>query len=190
MSCLDAQIGQLLQGLERLGLSDNTIVVVFSDNGFLLGQHGQWQKQFLFDDSARVPLILYVPGAKRNGKPVLGPVELLDVYPTLRELCASRSRRSGWKAGALTAPLDDPTAASDRPAYCQVTRRTGRGRNTERIMAYSVRTPRWRYTEWGPRARELYDHEADPQEFRNLAEDPRHSETVREMHALLSRVRP
>ncbi len=188
VSCLDSQVGELLDALNRLNLADNTIVVFFSDNGFLLGQHGQWQKQLLFDDSARVPLILYVPGAKGNGTASPRPVELLDVYPTLREVCGLPTPPQRLEGHSLTPLLANPTAPSDRPAYCQVTRQVGKGKKGQ-IMAYSVRTERWRYTEWGKQGRELYDHQADPEEFKNLADDPAQAETVAELRQLLSRIR-
>lgn len=191
VSCLDAQVGILLDTLDRLGLAENTIVVFFSDNGFLLGQHGQWQKQLLFDESARVPLIIRVPGMGGKG-PCLRPVELLDVYPTLVELCRLPAPPQQLEGRSLVPFLRDPATPSDRPAFSQVTRNVGRGEQRRRIMGYSVRTQRWRYTEWGPdgrRGRELYDHETDPGEFRNLAEDPAHRETVEQLRGLLQQVR-
>lgn len=193
VSCLDAQVGRLLETLERLKLADNTIVVFFSDNGFMLGQHGQWQKQLLFDESARVPLIIYAPGARGNGRSCPQPVELLDVYPTLQELCGLPDPPQRLEGRSLVPVLHDPAAGPERAAYCQVTRRIGRGKQATQLMGYSVRTARWRYTEWGKdgrRGRELYDHQADPHEFRNLAEDSAHAGTVARMRQLLSRVRP
>ena len=193
VSCLDHQIGQLLDTLERLKLADNTIVVLFSDHGFLLGEHGQWQKQLLFDESARVPLIIYAPGMKGNGKSSPRAVELLDVYPTLKELCALPSPPQDLEGRSLVPLLTNPTAPSDRPIFCQVTRRAGQGPTPNRnIMGYSVRTERWRYTEWGPngrRVRELYDHQADPEEINNLADKPAQAGVVSEMKEHLAKMR-
>jgi uncharacterized sulfatase len=191
VSCMDSQVGELLSTLERLELADNTIIVFFSDNGFLLGQHAQWQKQLLFDESARVPLIVYVPGVKGNGQASPRPVELLDVYPTLKELCRLPDPPQKLEGRSLAPLLADPDAQDDRIAYSQVTRRVGKGKNASTVMAYSVRTQRWRYTEWGPdgrHGRELYDHQADPQEFKNLADDPASSQTIAELKPLLARV--
>ncbi len=191
VSCLDAQVGELLRALERLKLAETTIVVFFSDNGFLLGQHGQWQKQLLFDESPRVPLIVCVPGASGNGQASRSPVELLDVYPTLRELCRLPKPPQTLEGRSLVPLLNDPSRPSDRPAYAQVSRQMGKGKKAVRVMGYSVRTQRWRYTEWGPRGdhgRELYDHQADPGEFENLADDPAQASTLAELRGLLGRV--
>jgi len=189
VSCLDDQVGQLLAALDRLKLADNTIVVFFSDHGFLLGEHGQWQKQMLFDESARVPLIIYSPGAKGNGTSSPRAVELLDVYPTLRELCGLPKPPQGLEGRSLVPLLNDPKAPSDVPVFCQVTRSAGKGKP---IMGYSVRTERWRYTEWGPdgaEGRELYDHNADPQEFKNLAGKPEQAGVVAAMRKHLGTIR-
>ena len=189
VSCLDDQVGQLLKALERLKLSDNTIVVLLSDHGFLLGEHGQWQKQLLFDESARVPLMIYAPSARGNGTNCARPVELLDVYPTLKELCGLPNPPQKLEGRSLLPLLTNPRAASDAAAYCQVTRSRGKG---QRLMGYSARTERWRYTEWGIAGKEgieLYDHYSDPREFHNLAGQPAHANTVAEMQKLLATVR-
>jgi uncharacterized sulfatase len=189
VSCIDDQVGQLLAALERLKLSENTIVVFFSDNGFLLGEHGQWQKQLLFDESARVPLVIYAPGAKGNGKSSPRPVELLDVYPTLKELCKLPDPPQKMEGRSLVPLLNKPSASFKPAIFSQVTRSLGKGKN---IMAYSARTERWRYTEWGPdgeQGRELYDHKSDPKELENLANKPAHAKVVKEMQNHLRTVR-
>jgi iduronate 2-sulfatase len=180
---MDAQVGRLLDALERLGLAENTIVVFWSDHGYNLGQHGQWMKMSLFENSARVPLIVSVPGMKGNGKASDRVVELLDLYPTFADL-------GGYQvpvkfAGMSLKPLlNDPKAEWKKPgAYTQVTRTA----NKKQIMGRSIRTERWRYTEWdeGKSGVELYDHEADPGEFSNLAKKPEHAETVSQLKGLL-----
>jgi uncharacterized sulfatase len=189
VSFVDDQVGRLLAALERLKLADRTIVVFFSDNGFLLGQHGQWQKQLLFDEAARVPLIVYVPGVRGNGTACLRPVELLDVYPTLKELCGLPNPPQQLEGRSLVPWLTNPTAASEAFAFCQVTRRLGKGHV---LMGYSARSERWRYTEWGPHGqegRELYDHKNDPGEFRNLAGKEEHGPVVARMQAALQSMR-
>jgi iduronate 2-sulfatase len=189
ISCLDQQVGQVLDALERLKLADNTIVVFFSDHGYMLGQHGQWQKQMLFDESVRVPLIIYAPGAKGNGKSCATPVELLDVYPTLRELCNLPNPTQRLEGRSLVPLLKNPKGQGSEAIFSQVTREQGKGKM---IMGYSVRTARWRYTEWGMDGKhgvELYDHEADPQEFKNVANKPEQGKVVVEMQKLLSSVR-
>jgi uncharacterized sulfatase len=187
-SFMDAQVGRLLDAVDRLGLADNTVVVFFSDHGWLLGEHGQWQKMSLFEESARVPMVIYAPGAKGNGRASRRTVELVDLYPTLADLCGLPAP-AGLDGKSLRPLLDDPQAAWDRPAYTQVTRAGGEGRGP--IMGRSVRTERWRYTEWddGRLGSELYDHGADAHEYKNLAADPRHAGVVQEMKRLLAAVR-
>lgn len=187
VSFMDAQVGRVLDALERLGLADKTIVVFFGDNGWLLGQHGQWQKQSLFEESARVPLIISVPGSRGRGRASPRTVELIDLYPTLADLCGlpAPARLEGRSLRPL---LDEPEAVWDRPAYSQVPRQHQGGR----IMGRRVATERWRYTEWddGRLGAQLYDAQHDPNEYRNLADDPAHAATVGEMKRLLRAVRP
>ncbi|OAI54897.1 iduronate-2-sulfatase [Planctomycetaceae bacterium SCGC AG-212-F19] len=190
VSFVDAQVGRLLEALEKNKLADNTIVVFFSDHGWLLGEHGQWQKMSLFEESARVPLIIYVPKAKGNGKASGRTVELVDLYPTLSELCGIAA--PGAEGKSLKPLLDDPTAAWTKPAYTQVTRGAPPDPvkpdpKAKWLMGRSVRTERWRYTEWadGKEGTQLYDHENDPKEYKNLAADPKYADTVAQLKKLL-----
>lgn len=174
-SFMDAQVGRVLASLKELGLEDNTIVVFTSDHGFMLGEHGQWMKNILWEDSARVPLIVRTPGMAKAGTRSDRTVELLDLYPTLTSLAGlpHYDRNEGQSLEPLLTDPADPKWT--KPALSQV--RGGR----------SVRTVRWRYTEWeeGGQGRELYDHQADPGEHRNLAQDPAYATTVAELKALL-----
>jgi iduronate 2-sulfatase len=183
---MDAQVGKLLDALNRLKLAENTIIVFWSDHGYLTGQHGQWMKMSLFEESARVPLIIAAPGAKTKGKACPRTVELLDIYPTLAELCGLRPPPN-LQGKSLKPYLDNPRARWTNPAITQVTRG---GRNNQ-IMGYSIRTERWRYTEWdeGRRGVELYDHEKDPAEEKNLATNPRYKERIAELRKLLAEQR-
>ena len=183
---MDAQVGRLLDALDRLKLADNTIIIFWSDHGYLLSEHGQWMKMSLFEESARVPLIIAAPSAKAKGQATGRTVELVDIYPTLAELCRlpAPSRLAGRSLRSL---LDDPRAKWDKAAYTQVER----GPQGQQFMGRSVRTERWRYTEWdeGRKGVELYDHAKDPHEYRNLGNDPAHAKRIEELKKLLHAVR-
>jgi len=186
ISFVDAQIGKVLDALDRLNLADNTIVVLFGDHGWSLGEHGQWQKQLLFEEVARVPLIIALPKTKVTGTSPR-PVELVDIYPTLADYCGLKSP-SNLEGKSLRPLLDNPRARWLVPAITQQVRNL-EGR---RIMGYSVRTEHWRYTEWdgGAAGSELYDHTSDPHEWQNLAKDPRLAKTITDMKKLMPRTRP
>jgi uncharacterized sulfatase len=190
---MDAQMGRVLDALDRLKLADKTIVVFISDHGWLLGEHGQWQKMCLFEESARVPLIIYDPRSKGNGRACSRAVELVDLHATLADLCGLKA--PGALEGKSVRPLlEDPQAAWSKPAYTQVTRGVPVATfdkpkpNVNSIMGRSVRTERWRYTEWdgGKQGVELYDHDSDPKEHKNLAKDPKFAKVVDEMKQLLA----
>jgi iduronate 2-sulfatase len=178
---MDAQVGKLLDALDRLKLTDNTIIVFWGDHGYNLGQHGQWQKQSLFEHSARVPLIVFVPGIT-TGKASPPAVELLDVYPTLAELCGLKAPPN-LQGKSLVQLLRKPNRDWNHAAYTQVTRII----DNQMIMGRSVRTERWRYTEWdkGKQGVELYDYNNDPDEFINLAKDTKYSPEIKKLSSLL-----
>jgi uncharacterized sulfatase len=178
ISFVDAQIGRLLAAVDRLKLWDNTVVVFWSDHGYHLGEHGLWMKQSLFEESARVPLVIIAPGAKGNGKPCARTVEFVDLYPTLAALAGLTSPKD-LQGASLKPLLDDPSAAWAKPAFTQVWRGGFPG--------HSVRTERWRYTEWenGKRGAQLYDHATDPHELTNLADDAKYAPVVAELKALV-----
>lgn len=177
---MDAQVGRVLDTLDRLGLADNTIVVFTSDHGYHLGEHGLWQKMSIFEESARVPLIIAAPGVHAAGSVAESPVGLIDLYPTLAELCGVQAPEN-LQGQSLVPMLKDPSVTGRGWTISQVSR--GGGRNQEGFFGYTLRTPRWRYTEWadGGEGRELYDHEADPRELTNLASDPAHADTVAQL---------
>jgi arylsulfatase A-like enzyme len=184
---MDAQVGKVLDALDRLNLTDQTIVVFASDHGYHLGEHGQWQKMTVFEESARVPLIIAAPNAKANGRVAASTVELIDVYPTLADLCGL-TPPSELDGKSLRPVLADVAVEVKPAAMTQVTRPRQKQKGT---MGYSVRTKRWRYTEWneGQLGRELYDHDADPKEFVNLADNPAHQATVKELRTLLASIK-
>jgi len=179
ISFMDAQVGRVIGALDRLGLSDNTIIVFTSDHGYHLGEHGLWQKMSLFEQSARVPLLMVAPGVTKPGTVAKSPVSQVDLYPTLAALCNVKPPDT-LQGQSLVSILGDPSATGRSWALTQVTR-------GDRFFGYTLRTARWRYTEWdeGNRGRELYDHEADPQELKNLASDPAQAEMVAKLSAQL-----
>jgi uncharacterized sulfatase len=182
VSFLDAQVGRLLDALERLKLAQNTIVVFWSDHGYLLTEHGQWMKQSLFEESARIPLIIAAPGAKAKGRATTRTVEMIDIYPTLADLCGLAPPVE-LEGRSLRSLLDNAQATWNKPAYTQVQR----GPAEKRFMGRSVRTEKWRYTEWdeGRQGVELYDHGKDPHEYHNLANDPAQTKTMAKLKRLL-----
>ena len=178
---MDAQAGRVLDALQRLGLAENTIVVFTSDHGYHLGEHGLWQKMSLFEESSRVPLIIAAPGVGVEGGVANDPVGLIDLYPTLAELCGVKAP-DNLQGQSLVPMLKNPRATGRGWTISQVTR--GRRRyQGSRFFGYTLRTPRWRYTEWadGEQGRELYDHDADPRELTNLADDPALAQTVAQL---------
>ena len=186
---MDAQLGVLLDAMDRLRLWDNTVVVFLGDNGYHLGEHGGlWHKNSLFEESARIPLIVAAPGREVKGKRSPRLVELVDLYPTLAELCGLKPP-ANLEGTSFVPLLHDPKRRWKTGAF------TMQGRGKERteaakdiqFLGKSVRTERWRYTEWeeGKQGAELYDERKDPLELKNLADDPRHARTRAELQSLL-----
>ena len=182
ISFLDANVGRLIDALDRLGLASNTIVVFISDHGYHLGERGQWMKQTLFERSARAPLIMAGPGITAAGRATSRIVEFLDLYPTLADL-AGVAPPPALQGRSLSPLLRNPDAPWDHYAVTQVRR----GPANSSFRGYTIRTEKWRYTEWdeGKRGTELYDETKDPDELLNLSTDARHAETVSEMRTLL-----
>jgi len=190
-SFVDAQLKVLLDAVSEIDGWDNTVIVFLGDHGYHLGEHGGlWHKMSLFEESARVPLVIYAPGMKSAGQPCEQLVELIDLYPTLVSLC-DLPAREGLDGIDLSRQLDDPSLPTKDAAYTMTTRDDSPAQEHAKAMSFqgrSVRTDRWRYTEWdgGRRGIELYDHESDPHEWTNLAEDPAHAKTVRTLRAQLA----
>ncbi len=185
VSFVDAQIGRVLAALDRLDLTSRTIVVVWSDHGYHLGEHnGIWQKRCLFEESARTPLVIRWPAAKGNGSASPRIVELVDLYPTLADL-AGLSPPANLPGQSLRPLLDEPLREWDSDAVTQVLR-PGDG---QPIMGRSIRTERWRFTDWngGAAGVELYDHQNDPHEFVNQACGERLQEVFRDLRQRLAK---
>lgn len=158
-SFVDSQVGRVLKALENNGLAENTIVVLWSDHGWHLGEKLITGKNTLWDRSTRVPLIFAGPGVASGGK-CGQPAELLDMYPTLIDLC-NLPQRSELEGMSLLPQLRDATARRERPAI-----------TTHNHDNHGVRSEHWRYIRYADGSEELYDMRKDPNEFTNLADDP------------------
>ncbi len=177
VSFMDAQVGVLLDHLDRLKAWEDTVVVFTSDHGWHLGEHGgMWGKVSLFEASARVPMIVAAPG-KVRGKSSPRLAELVDLYPTLSDLCGLRPA-AGLEGESLVPLLEDPRRRWKRGAF-SVLRKSGQ-------FGRSVRTERYRYTEWPDGSAQLYDYRRDPHEWRNLAEAPEHRKLRADLKSLLA----
>ncbi len=179
VSFADAQVGKLMDRLDQLELWDSTIVIIMGDHGYHLGEHDWWNKVTVFEDGARAPMLIWVPDALGMGKPTDSLMEFIDLYPTLVDYAglAPPHKLSGL---SLRPVLEDPNASVKEAAYTQVTR-------GPKVMGRSVRTPRWRYTEWGEGKHgvELYDHSKDSGEYYNLSANPEYAHVVSKMKQLL-----
>jgi arylsulfatase A-like enzyme len=156
ISFADAMIGRILEALERSPYAKNTIVVLWSDNGFHLGERETWEKFTLWEESTRIALMISAPGVTRSGGICRRPVSLLDIYPTLVELSGGKPAPA-LEGTSLVPLLRNPAAPSDRAVV------------STWLQHQAVRSERWRYIRYGDGSEELYDHETDPDEFVNLA---------------------
>jgi uncharacterized sulfatase len=178
ISFMDEQLGIVLDALDRLALRDNTVIVLWGDHGWHLGEKGMWAKGTLFDVSARAPLLIVDPRLKTAGQACPRTVEFVDIYPTLVDLCGLTAP-PGLEGRSLVPLLNHPTANWTKPAFTLVAR--------ENWLARSIHTERWCYTEWdgGRYGVELYDHQADPREMKNLAADPQYAPTITDLREKL-----
>ena len=158
-SFVDAQVGRIMTALEEAGLAENTIVVVWGDHGWHLGEKGITGKNTLWDDGTRVPLIFAGPGVSKGGR-CDQPAELLDIYPTLVDLCGL-TPRDDLEGISLGPQLKNAAAVRERPAI-----------TSHNQGNHGIRGVRWRYIHYADGTEELYDHESDPNEWTNLAGRP------------------
>lgn len=179
---IDAQIGRLLDELGRLGIRENTAIILWGDHGWKLGEHGSWCKHTNFELDTHVPMIISVPGQKNKGGRTAALTEFVDIYPSLCEVCSLEV--PGHLEGASFVPLmSDPKRKWKNAAFSQYPR--------GKVMGYSMRTDRYRYTEWQERktgkvvGRELYDHDTDEAENENIAESPGMKSTVVKLSGML-----
>jgi arylsulfatase A-like enzyme len=168
VSFVDAQVGRVLDALDAAKLTDNTIVVLWSDHGWHLGEKGITGKNTLWERSTRVPLMFAGPGVARGAR-CNRPAELLDLYPTLAEACGL-PKKDGLEGLSLVPQLKDATAPRDRPAV-----------TTHNPGNHAVRTEQWRYVRYADGSEELYDVAADPHEWANRASDPKLAEVKRQL---------
>ncbi len=166
-SFIDAQIGRILDALEAAGLADNTVVVVWGDHGYHLGEKAISGKNTLWERSMRVPLIFAGPGVRTDAR-CSQPAELLDIYPTLSDLCGLPPR-TDLEGISLVPQLRNPEAKRERPAICSHNRGN-----------HGIRSEHWRYIRYADGSQELYDLRKDPNEWTNLADDPQHAGVIAE----------
>jgi arylsulfatase A-like enzyme len=172
---MDSQIGRVLDALDAIGATPKTVVVLWSDNGWHLGEKDITGKNTLWERSTRVPLIFAGPGVAR-GATCAQPVELLDVYPTLVELCGL-PKRDGLEGHSLVPQLQNARKRRPWPAI-----------TTHNVGNHAVRTERWRYIRYADGSEELYDMNADPNEWTNLAPNPKYAAVIRQHARWLPKV--
>lgn len=180
-SYTDAQIGRVIDELDKLGLRDNTVIVLWGDHGWQLGEHSEWCKHTNFEMATHAPLIISAPNTKKGVK-TAALSEFVDIYPTLCDLCGL-PMPTGLEGTSLKPAMLDPKANVKTAAFSQYPR-------PKNIVGYTMRTDRYRYTEWGergkdPAARELYDHKLDPDENTNIANLPESKALVSELSGKL-----
>jgi uncharacterized sulfatase len=187
ISFVDAQVGRLLDAVQRMGVADNTTIVFWADHGFMIGEHGQWEKTMLFDPSVQVPLFFAGAGVTAKGRACRRTVEHLNIFPTLAEMCRLEGTPRTLHGRSMVPLLANPGAPWEHPAISQVARRIASGP----IMGYSLRNERYRYTMWGDGAaqgEEVYDYDSDPREVKNLANAPGFAELKRKLRGQLDQI--
>lgn len=182
---MDQQVGRLLDALDRLNVRDETIVVFISDHGYNLGEHDCWSKHSLWEGVARIPMIISCPGNKtQHGTECEAITELIDLYPTLTELCGLSAKQPKILQGeSLAGIIKGEKRKSNKTVAYTLTNKN----------AASIRTERWRYNRWGENAEgtneELYDHENDPEEFVNLVGDKNYEKVLKKMRIEFEKTR-
>jgi iduronate 2-sulfatase len=178
---VDRQLGRVMEAVDRLKLRDKTVIILFGDHGYHLGEKGKWSKHnSVFEVACRVPMIMCLPGGSA-GKSSPRTVQLLDIFPTFCE-AAGIQPPAGLEGHSLVPLAKDPAASWEHAAYTVC-------KNGDAI-GQSVRNERWRYTEFtgGSGGALLFDHQSDPHEMKNLADDPQYKDTVEEMKRLLAKL--
>ncbi len=159
----DDLLGYILAALEANGYADNTIVIITSDHGHHFGEKNHWRKWTLWEESLRVPLLIRVPGLNQPGAVCDSAISLIDLYPTLIELCGLQAVEN-LDGSSLVPQLSDPLTPPTRPAI-----------SSHSPGSHTVRSDRWRYIQYSDGGEELYDHQADPNEWTNVTDDPNYA---------------
>ncbi|MGB0371327.1 MAG: sulfatase [Opitutales bacterium] len=169
----DSQFGRVMDVLDKTGLSEDTIVIVMSDHGYHIGEHFMFGKVTLFEESARVPLAIRVPGMESSGETTSSFAELVDIYPTLTDLTGVDTPEH-VQGTSLVPIIEDPSVSVRDSAYTVVTR--------PGTVGQAIRSENWRFARWGSdKAIELYDLEDDPDEYNNLANNPEYASVVKSL---------
>ncbi|MEO2029997.1 MAG: sulfatase [Fuerstiella sp.] len=182
---VDAQVGKVFDTMDRLKLWDNTVVVLLGDHGYHLGEHGWWNKVTVFDIGARVPFVMWVPESPGMGATTEVVVELLDLYPSLVDLCGLKPPHE-LSGKSLRPVVEDSSISWQKPAFTQVTRSTVG-------MGYSVRYGDWRLTQWGQNGTggmELYNVIKDKEGYYNQANDPACAAILEQLYGFLQKGYP
>lgn len=174
----DSLVGLLLDELDASPMRDNTVVVLWSDHGFHMGEKNHWRKMTVWERSARAPLIISVPGMRTAGEECAAPVSMIDIYPTLTELCGLPPRE-GLDGRSLVPLLERPDTVGDRVVATSLN-----------ANVHGLVDRRWRFISYGNGEEELYDHDSDPHEWYNVASDPQNAEVVERFRALLPAAQP
>jgi len=172
---VDTCVGRVLDAFDASAYTNNTIIVLWSDHGWHLGEKLHWRKFALWEEATHNVMIMIAPGVTRPNRRCARPVTLLDIYPTLIELCDLRERPE-LEGKSLVPLLRDPGVEWERPAL------TTHGRNN-----HALRTERWRYIRYRNGTEELYNHERDELEWTNLAGDPKYADVKKKLAAWLPR---
>ncbi len=171
VSFTDMCVGRLLDALDKSPHTQSTVIVLWSDHGFHLGEKMHWEKRSLWEESTHVPLIFVTPNEMSAGAQCSRSVQLIDIYSTLVELCGLPAN-GDLQGHSLVPLLKDPAQPWDHPAL-----------TTHHPGNHAVRTDRWRYIHYVNGDEELYDHDSDPHEWKNLANDPKYADVIKRLAA-------
>jgi len=191
VSFIDAQVGKILNELDKQGLKEETIVVIWGDHGWKLGEHNSWAKHTNFEIDTKVPLIIHVPGYNTAKNHTSALVELVDVYPTLSELCGLPLPEH-LEGMSFVPLLDNPDRDWKKAAFSVWVEGGYRYDEEIQVIGYAMKTDRYRYIEWKRtktgevEARELYDHDTDPHENKNVVDQQHYNGTVARLSKMLA----